>query len=169
MKWCLINTGKKLPQFINTVLCNPLILQEKCVLGMSSGGKDGRCLRLKNLSPSGADCLEILGASSSSKPLASPGLSRPVQFYTDTGSYKTIHKFVQYFKVTVLNSLQRLHKYVFHTKPSFNLLSYSGTVFTESDFCPWHHQMAGKVKDSCRSHLLLCSSVAGRRQLCSPC
>jgi hypothetical protein len=44
-------------------------------------GKGGRCLRLTNLLPSCADCLEILGASTSWTPV---GLFKPVQakFFT---------------------------------------------------------------------------------------
>ena len=39
------------------------------------GGKGGRCVGLTNLSPPCADCLEILGATTSCSP---KGLSRPV-------------------------------------------------------------------------------------------
>jgi hypothetical protein len=42
---------------------------------MFPGGKDGRCVRLTTLPPSCADCLKILGASTSWNP---QGLSRPV-------------------------------------------------------------------------------------------
>ena len=42
---------------------------------MSPGGKDSRCVGLKVLQPSGADCLEILGASDCWNPQV---LSRPV-------------------------------------------------------------------------------------------
>ena len=41
--------------------------------GSSVGGKDGQCVRLRTLPPLGANCLEILGASTSCTPL---GLSR---------------------------------------------------------------------------------------------
>jgi hypothetical protein len=46
--------------------------------GYLLGGKDGWCLGLTTLPPSCADCVEILGASTSWDP---KGLSRPVEGY----------------------------------------------------------------------------------------
>jgi hypothetical protein len=56
-------------------------LQQKWVLGLSHWGEAGEvglCVGLTTLPPSSADCLEILGASTSWSP---KGLSRPVKGY----------------------------------------------------------------------------------------
>ena len=52
-----------------------LSLGQKWVLGIVSGGKDGRCVGLTTVPPSCAGCLEILGAWTS---WSLKGLSRPV-------------------------------------------------------------------------------------------
>jgi hypothetical protein len=59
-------------------------LTEMRTRNLSWGGKGGRCVGLTTLPPSCADCLQILGASTS---WISTGLSRPVMglFYLFAG------------------------------------------------------------------------------------
>jgi hypothetical protein len=52
-----------------------LSLQQRCLPVMSPGVKGGRCIGLATFPSSCADCLEILGVTTSRKPL---GLPRPV-------------------------------------------------------------------------------------------
>ena len=54
---------------------DPLTEMSTRNVSWGGGGKSGRCVGLKNLPPLCADCLEILGASTSWRP---KGLFRPV-------------------------------------------------------------------------------------------
>jgi len=54
--------------------CVRLSLWHKRVLGLSAGGKGAHCVGLTTLPTSCADCLEILGSSTSWNPKGRPGL-----------------------------------------------------------------------------------------------
>jgi hypothetical protein len=58
------------------------------------GGKGGRCIELTTLPPSCADCLEILGASTSWSP---KGLSRPVMRLLDLINVDSNVIFIYFF------------------------------------------------------------------------